>query len=338
MEFQLQRLYKHRPLLSKSERWRKQAEILGLSREARLKLEWFVYYHDRAGKNALKTCRYFGISKTRFYKWLSVFDATNLKALEEASRAPVKRRRSVVNQVEEDRILALRKSNPEFGKMKIKALYARMYQDSISSWKIQLVIEKHRLQRRPSGRVQGFKKQAFSKRKTVELVKQQQPGFLMAFDSVVLYRNGVKRYVVTGIDTVSKVAWARMYTNHSSVTTKDLFIRLYAITHGNILNVCSDNGSEFEKHFQSALSSLDIPRHYSRLQTPKDNPVCERFNSTIKREFLRMGNWTEDVHEFNRRLSEWLLKYNCVRPHQTLNYLTPFEYHFNQPLVRDVVI
>ena len=110
--------------------------------------------------------------------------------------------------------------------------------------------------------------------------------------------------------------------------TKYLFIRLYAIVHGNILNTCQDNGSEFEKHFARLLASLNIPQYHSRVKTPKDNPVCERFNGTLKQEFLRMGNWTDDMQEFNQRLTTWLIKYNTYRPHQSLNYLTPFQYQY----------
>jgi transposase InsO family protein len=240
--------------------------------------------------------------------------------------------------LDEDRILYLRKASPEFGKMKIRRLYQRKFGQTISSWKVQLVIEKYHLQRRPKKSDRHFKKQSISKRKTIELKKQQKPGFLVAFDTIVIFRNGIRRYIVTGIDTVSKIAWARMYTTHSSVTTKDLFLRLYAVAQGNILNVCQDNGSEFEKYFAQTLASLNIPQYFSRVHTPKDNPVCERFNRTLKEEFLRQGNWTSDIQEFNRRLSQLLVKYNTIRPHQSLNYLTPFEYHFNTALVTDVSV
>ncbi|MBU6390600.1 transposase, partial [Patescibacteria group bacterium] len=30
---------------------------------------------------------------------------------------------------------------------------------------------------------------------------------------------------------------------------------------------------------------------------------------------------------FNRKLTEWLIEYNFVRPHQTLGYQTPWEYY-----------
>jgi transposase InsO family protein len=328
-----------KPLLSKFDRWRKMAELLKLSKRARQKLGWFIYHEAEASGNARLTCRHFGIGKTAFYRWLAVFDPSNLRALEEGSRAPVHTREHVVLPLVEERIVGLRKASPEFGKMKIQALYQRLFSEPVSSWQVQLVIEKHRLQRKPAKATWGFRKQSISKRKTVSLKREQRAGFLVAFDSIELQRNGIKRYVVTGIDTVTKVAWARMYTSHSSATARDLFIRLYAVVHGNVLNTCQDNGSEFEAEFAAQLAALDIPQYFSRVRTPKDNPVCERFNRTLKEEFLRMGNWTPDVQDFNRRLSAWLLKYNCVRPHQSLGYKTPFEYAFNQPaLVRDVSI
>lgn len=329
-------------LMNKYDRWRKQAELIKLSKRAKTKLEWFIYYYTKANQKALLACRYFGISKSVFYKWLVVFDPLNFKALEEGSRAPVNTRKTQLTGTEEQNILALRKQNPEYGKMKIRRLYFNHYKVWISSWKVQLVIEKYHLQRKPKLLDRHFKKQSISKRKTVELKKQQYPGFLVAFDSIILYRNGLKRYIVTGIDTVSKLAWARMYKSHTSVTAKDLFIRLYAVAQGNILNTCQDNGSEFEKHFAKLLASLKIPQYFSRVKTPKDNPVCERFNRTLKEEFLRQGNYTSDIQEFNRRLSQWLIKYNTFRPHQSLKYLTPFEYHFNhlnqKALVHDVSV
>ncbi len=339
MSFTLKPLWKHRPLLSKYDRWRKQAESMGLSKKAKAKVEWFIYYYTRAQENARKTARYHGITPKTFYKWFAVFDPGNLRALEESSRAPHTRRTKELKPLEESRILALRKANPEFGKMKVKRLCERKFKEKVSSWKVQLVIEKYHLQRRPSKASRAFKKQSVSKRKTIELKKQQQPGFLVAFDTIVLYRNGLKRYIVTGIDTVSKVGWARCYKTHSSATAKDLFIRLYAICQGNILNTCQDNGSEFEKHFAQYLASLKIPQYFSRVKTPKDNPIAERFNRTVKDEFLRQGNWTDDITEFNHRLTNWLIKYNTIRPHQSLNYLTPFEYHYSsKTLVTDVSV
>ena len=316
-----------RPLMDTYDRWRKTAELLKLSKRARQKLEWFIYYYSKAGEKALVTCRYFGISKTAFYKWLSVFDETNLRALEESSRAPVSRRTSRGEPVVERRILHLRKLHPEYGKMKLQALYRFHYQQWISSWQCQLVIEKYKLQRRADKSSRPFKKQSISKRRIQQLKRQEKPGFLIAFDSIELNWLGRRVYIVTAIDTVSKIAWARAYSSHSSATAKDVFQRLYVLVFGNIANALQDNGSEFEKYFQQLLTSMDIPQYFSRVKTPKDNPVCERFNRTVKSEFLRMGNMTADLQELNRRLTQWLIKYNFYRPHQTLGYQTPIAFY-----------
>ncbi|MDI6800324.1 MAG: helix-turn-helix domain-containing protein [Actinomycetota bacterium] len=41
--------------------------IVFLSKKAKMRLRW-IDYHLKCG-NARKTCRYFGISQTTFYKW-----------------------------------------------------------------------------------------------------------------------------------------------------------------------------------------------------------------------------------------------------------------------------
>jgi len=68
-------------------------------------------------------------------------------------------------------------------------------------------------------------------------------------------------------------------------------------------------------------------QYWSRAHTPKDNPVDERFNKTLKEEFVQLGNYTDDVLKFNHNLTEWLIEYTFVRPHQALGYDTPWEFY-----------
>jgi len=89
----------------------------------------------------------------------------------------------------------------------------------------------------------------------------------------------------------------------------------------------TDNGSEFEKYFNSACQKLKLVRYYNRPRTPKDNPVNERFNKTLKDEFINLGNFTTDVVSFNQNLTDWLIEYNFRRPHQSLNYETPIKFN-----------
>ena len=310
-------------------RWREQAKLLKLSKEACLRLEWLIYHETRGGRNAQRTCRHFGIAPKTFYKWHHRFDGINLRLLESVCRAPKHVRQKEITPLEEGRIVALRKEHIRWGKMKLARLYRNIYGSDLSSWKVQYTIERHRLYYTPkkNALTQAKRKRAKEKKRITELKKQPFPGFLIAFDTIVLWWNGTKRYVLTGIDTVSKIAFARMYTSKSSRNAKDFINRMAHLMDYELWNTCHDNGSEFEKEFQQAITELGLGDYWSRTHTPTDNPVNERFNKTIKEEFIAMGNMTVNVSRFNHHLTEWLIEYAFVRPHQSLGYDTPWEYY-----------
>ena len=155
----------NRPLMDKYDCWRKTSELLQLTKRAKQKLEWFIYYYIKGKLSTSVTSRYFGITRKTFYKWFAVFEPSNLKTLEEGSRRPINTRTKQLLRLEKDRILYLRKQNPDFGKMKIERLYQRKFDHSISSWKIQLVIEKYRLQKRPKKLIGSLKNSPFLKEK-----------------------------------------------------------------------------------------------------------------------------------------------------------------------------
>src|SRR3989338_7560024 len=75
-----------------------------LSPSAQLKLEWIIFYHTVGNKYVKATASHFGISRKTLHKWLSRFDETHLKSLEEHSRAPLRKRDWMVTQIEEDNI------------------------------------------------------------------------------------------------------------------------------------------------------------------------------------------------------------------------------------------
>lgn len=102
---------------------------------------------------------------------------------------------------------------------------------------------------------------------------------------------------------------------------------------GQIAGVLSDNGSEFALHFDAECRKRDIAHIYTRVKTPKDNAVDERFNRTVQEEFMAVDEYFEsslalnDMREANEHLTQWLIFYNFERPHQTLKYLSPIEWY-----------
>ena len=321
--------------LDQATRWRKQSKILKLSKQACLRLEWFIYYEGKGGHNASATCRHFGIPGKVFYTWKKRWDGVHLQTLESKSCAPKTKRSKEITGIEEDRIVVLRKAHIRWGKMKLARLYLNIHKERISSWKIQYTIKKYNLYYHPkkNAQIQAKRKRSQSKRRITELKKQPVSGYLIALDTIVIYWKGTKRYILTAIDTVSKIAFARMYTSKSSANAADFLRRMMYLLDGKALNALTDNGSEFHDLFISACTELDLEHYWSRVKTPTDNPVEERFNKTIKEEFIALGNMTDDTEVFNRRLTEWLIEYTFVRPHQTLGYDTPWEFYCNSAKV-----
>ena len=319
-------------LLARHDRWRKMAELFKLSKDARSRLEWMIFYETKGERNACLTARYFGIAPKTFHQWRNRFNEADLKTLEDRSCAPVKRRTREYTPLQYMRIVALRKEHIRWGKMKLLKLYQNDFpkDDTISSWKIQCIIERSGIYYHPVKQARINRKRVLSvkRKKITDLTKKPKQGFLLCVDTVVRYVNGSKRYILTAIDQYSKLAFSRMYTTHSSASAKDFLHRLHYLFDGKIENIQTDNGSEFKLHFDAALSKLNIPHYYSRVKTPKDNAVNERFNRTLNDEFLVMGNLTADTTLFNSRLTEWLVEYNFKRPHQSLDYLPPINFHF----------
>jgi transposase InsO family protein len=315
-------------LLPQHTRWRRQAGALNLSKEARKRLEWFIWYEAHR-KNVSLTTRHFGISRQCFYEWKHKFDEKNLRTLESGTCAPRRVRQREITPQEEGRVIELRKRHMRWGKMKIAVLYKRAYGTSISSWKVQYTIQKHHLYFHPqkNARTQAKRKRSKEKKRITELKRQPFPGYLIALDTIVLWIQGQKRYIFTAIDTVSKIAFARMYTTKSSRNAADFLRRFAYLLDYEIWNTGHDNGSEFHKDFQRALDELGLSDWWSRTRTPTDNPFNECFNGTLRREFLEMGHLTPDVDRFNCEVTEWLIEYMFERPHQSLGYQTPWEYY-----------
>jgi len=314
---------------NKFELWRKTALTLKLSKKACQRLEWFIFYYIKAEKNVKLTCRHFTIPRSQFYYWFNRFDEKNLNTLENKSTAPLNVRQRKISSIVEQKAINLRKEHMHWGKIKLAKVYERENKKKLSSWQFQRIIQIYKLYPKPlkNSRIQAKRQKALKKKRITEL-KRKLPklGYLLHFDTIEIYWNGLKRYIITVIDDYTKIAFARMYTTKSSSSAQDFLLRVNYLLENNITNTHQDNGSEFQKYFKELCQKLNITQYHSRPRTPKDNPSCERFNQTLQYEWLRDGNFTPDVNLFNSNLKDFIIEYNFKRPHQTLNYLTPMEF------------
>ncbi len=305
--------------------YRYQAKQEGISSDGRLRLEWIAFYYTVGKENITTTAFHFGISRKCLRRWVQRFDRSNAYCLEEKSKRPKRVREWMVTAKEEKQIIILRKENMELGKQKLKVLYQNRYNQKITTWKIERVIRKHKLfQEKKKKRVYTVGK---TKQPRIRIHTMKEPGRLWHTDSILIWWYGQRRVIFTALDDKTKLGFARVYPTASSQNGADFLRRLRYLSENKLSVIHSDNGSEFAKHFSDTCEQLSIQQIFSRPHTPKDNPCLEKFNHTVQREWLDFSEvGLDDIAEANVDLTEWLVKYNSIRPHQALDYKTPLEY------------
>lgn len=326
-------------LMDNVSRYRAMAADLNLSTQAQLRLEWMIFYETVGGKDAYKTAKHFAITPKTFYKWHKRFDNGLVHKLEDESKAPINKRKWTVTIEQQTRIKKLRLKYIHYGKKKLKRFYKDEYGEVISTWKIECVIRHFNLypDKAKQDKLQKKLKNQTKKNRIQKLNIKNEHWFLFHLDTIVIYWGSAKRYILTAIDHHGKIAYARAYKNKSSRSAKDFLYRLHYLIDGKITNIQTDNGSEFYGEFEQALKDLEVLHWFSRPRTPKDNSIVERFNQTLQYEWLNDGHFTIDCNKLNTAMTEWLVEYNFHRPHETLDYKTPFEY-FEDTLVSNNVL
>lgn len=88
-----------------------------------------------------------------------------------------------------------------------------------------------------------------------------------------------------------------------------------------------DNGLVFgSRQFRAVVKDYGIQQEYITPYTPQQNGLCERFIKTFKEEFC-WSNRFASIEHARLKLRAWIHAYNHERPHQSLNYKTPNQYH-----------
>jgi len=159
-------------------------------------------------------------------------------------------------------------------------------------------------------------------------IKALYPGHLVALDTVERIVNGCRRYVITFEDIYTRFGFAWSTKSHASKVAEDFFTFCLKVFPFSFNFVLTDNGSEFKKHFSQKLKELHLIHYHTYPKTPKMNAHVERFNRTIQEEFIDYhADKLIEPDVFNKKLIEWLVWYNTVRPHFAFqNKLSPVQF------------
>lgn len=87
----------------------------------------------------------------------------------------------------------------------------------------------------------------------------------------------------------------------------------------------SDRGTQYaSRQYTNMLKKRRIQISMTESGDPKENAESERINSTIKNEFLK-GKVFHDISEASHAIAKAIETYNTIRPHMSIDYMTPQE-------------
>ncbi|OAM05218.1 MAG: hypothetical protein TV41_00910 [Wolbachia endosymbiont of Dactylopius coccus] len=134
-------------------------------------------------------------------------------------------------------------------------------------------------------------------------------------------------YQQTFIDTYSRVAMAKLYTDKTAITAADLLndrvIPFFDGQNVPLSRILTDRGTEYcgkpENHaYQLYLGIENIDHSRTKANSPQTNGICERFHKTMQDECYniifrkKIYNSLEDLQI---DVDHWLRSYNESRPH-----------------------
>lgn len=294
--------------------------------------------------NVSKACKVMGYSRDSFYRFKTLYENGGEEALQEISRKKPNEKNRVPAHIEQA-VIDLAIENPALGqgraanellqrgtiisssgvrsvwlrndlesfKKRLKALEAKSAQDGTVLTEEQVqAIEKAKLAKEAHGEIET-----------------EHPGYLGSQDTYFVgTMKGVGRiYQQTFVDTYSRIAFAKLYTEKTAITAAHTLNETVLPWFNNykvpLLRILTDRGTEYcgkvENHaYQLFLAVENIDHSKTKVRHPQTNGICERFHRTMKEEFYDIAFRKKIYHsleELQTDVNEWLQKYNEYRPH-----------------------
>jgi len=291
-------------------------------------------YGDAAAKEAFK------VSRATLFRWQKILKQGQgkLEALNPKSTAPKTRRTRVIPE-EVKNLIFEERSHEKIGKEKLAVL---LKEDRIGVYSSSTVGRMLADLKKQGKLPNPIRYSLFGKtgnlierkpRKTKKKLRSKgHAGQLAKADTIVRFTNGIKRYILTGIDLETEFAFAYAYTSHSSKAAADFMRTFKSVSPFSLTHVQTDNGSEFADHFEIYCDKQNIVHFHAYPRTPKMQSEVERFNRTLSEAFISRNRCllAYDLEEFNKKLMDWLLWYNTRRPHWSIGLISPLRYICNK--------
>jgi transposase InsO family protein len=277
---------------------------------------------EEVTRNVSRTCRYYGITRTAFYRWKRRYVQLGEQGLRDRSSRPRRSPRATSADVV-GKIVYLRQ-HYHFGPLKI-AMYLRRYHDiSLSQSGIWRILRRLGLGRLPASQ------RYVRYRERWKRYEKPEPGHQVQIDVkfiTSLKGSRKKHYQFTAIDDCTRLRVLRIYDQLGQKTAIQFVDYVLEKLPFHVLRIQTDNGSEFQARFHWHVLDRGIDHVYIRPATPRLNGKVERSHRIDAEEFYRMldGVVIDDSKLFTTKLQEWEDFYNFNRPDGSLGGQTPYE-------------
>ena len=266
-----------------------------------------------------KTCRYFGIAQSSFYRWRAAYRSQGEEGLKNGKTIP----KNPANQTPPEivaKVLHLRR-NYHLGPIRIVWYLARYHGIRISDAGVYRILRRHGLNRLPRGtRVRKVHTKRYNK---------QVPGHHIQMDVKFLTFKGkrgekIRRFQFTAIDDATRVRALKIYDRHTQANAMNFVDYVIEKFPFRIREIRTDNGHEFQAKFHWHVEDKGIRHAYIKPSSPQLNGKVERSHRSDQQEFYQLLSYKGDV-DLEAKLEEWERFYNLARPHGAHNGKTPYE-------------
>ena len=278
-----------------------------------------VLEHAARIGNVRKTCRYFGVARSGFYRWKKAYETDGDEGLINKKPCPYNPRLRTPPDIVE-KVLHLRRTY-HLGPIRIVWYLERYHGITMCDAPVYRICRRHGLNRLPSrvGR-RSVKTHRYEK---------QVPGHHVQVDVTFLKLVGkdgkaTRRYQYTAIDDATRIRALTVYTRHTQKNAIHFLDHVIKRFPFRIHTVRTDRSHEFQAQFHWHLADRGIRHVYIKPRTPRLNGKVERSHRTDKQEFYQLLTYTGDV-DLNAKLNEWENFYNYHRPHGAFHGKTPYE-------------
>jgi len=273
-----------------------------------------------------------GVSVKSICEWSKRFESAGSAGLDDKPRPGrgVKLPKAV-----DDKIIEIKKNNPEFGVRRIGDILGRWFGLPGSREKARSVLNSEGLIDPPRKvRAKNMVKPRFFERST--------PNQLWQTDIMCFRLGGRQVYLIGYIDDYSRyIVGLGLFTSQTAENVLEAY-RKASAEYGVPKEMLTDNGRQYtnwrgKTRFEMELQKDKVKHLRSQPHHPQTLGKIERFWKTILDEYLSRAQF-ESFDNARERIAMWVKHYNHRRPHQGIEGLCPADRYFEvASAVRKVV-